>query len=461
MRKLYHLIREALRDTERDYTAMGMRQAIVLLSIPMILEMGMEALFAIVDIFFVSRVGENATSTVGITESMLVITYSLAWGLGMGATALVARRTGEKDKEGARTGAAQGVFVAFAIGLLLAIPGTIFAPQLLGLMGAEPGVIAEGSNYARLMMASNVIIMLLFAINASFRGVGRANMALWSLGLANLINIVLDPLLIFGIGPFPEMGVTGAACATTIGRGCGVAFQLYHLFKADGPFAMRMPDLRPVWAVIKSILQVAVGGAGQFLIPSLSWLFLYRIIAESGTAAVAGYTVAIRIIIFALLPAWGMANAAATLVGQNLGAGQPDRAQRSTWLCGHYNMVYMLIVTFIFWAASPWIVSFFSQSAAADATAILALRVISAGYLFYGYGMVLAQAFNGAGDSMTPTWLNVIGFWIIEIPLAYVLAKTFDMGPLGVFLSIAISESILAVMCAVVFQRGRWKLVKV
>ncbi|MEO8068792.1 MAG: MATE family efflux transporter [Flavobacteriales bacterium] len=461
MRRLVLLIREALRDTERDYTAMGMRRAIVLLSIPMILEMGMEALFAIVDVFFVSKVGENATSTVGITESMLVITYSLAWGLGMGATALVARRTGEKDKEGARTGAAQSALIAFVIGLLLAVPGTIFAPQLLEFMGAEPGVIAEGTGYARLMMASNVIIMLLFAINASFRGVGRANMALWSLGLANIINIVLDPLLIFGVGPFPELGVAGAATATTIGRTCGVLFQLYHLFRADGPFAIRKEDLRPAWNVIKSILQVAAGGAGQFLIPSLSWLFLYRIIAESGTAAVAGYTVAIRIIIFALLPAWGMANAASTLVGQNLGAGQPDRAQHSTWMCGHYNMVYMLIVTFIFWAGSPWIVSFFSQSAEAGATAVLAMRVISAGYFFYGYGMVLAQAFNGAGDSMTPTWLNIIGFWIIEIPLAYGLAKWMELGAQGVFLSIAISESILAVMCALVFQRGKWKLVKV
>lgn len=461
MRRLWSVILESLKDAERDYTAMGLRRAIVLLSIPMILEMGMEALFAIVDIFFVSRVGENATSTVGITESMLVITYSLAWGLGMGATAVVARRTGEKDKDGARTGAAQSVAVAFIIGLLLAVPGCLFAPELLGLMGAEQGVIAEGSNYARLMMASNVIIMLLFAINACFRGVGRANMALWSLGLANLINIVLDPLLILGIGPFPELGVTGAAVATTIGRTCGVLFQLYHLFKSDGPFGMGLGHLRPIWSVVKSILQVAVGGAGQFLIPSLSWMFLYRIIAESGTAAVAGYTVAIRIIIFALLPAWGMANAAATLVGQNLGAGHPDRAQRSTWMCGHYNMFYLVLVSAIFWLIPEAVLSFFELSDAGRATATMALRVISAGYFFYGYGMVLAQAFNGAGDSMTPTWLNIIGFWIIEIPLAYMLAKPLGMGPLGVFLSIAISESILAILCAVVFQRGKWKLVKV
>jgi putative MATE family efflux protein len=461
MRRLWNVIRESLRDTERDYTAMGLRGAIVLLSIPLILEMGMEALFAVVDIYFVSQLGENATSAIGLTEYVLVFTYSLAWGLGLGVTALVARRAGEKDQQGARRSTAQGTMMAMGIGLALAVPGIWFGPDIVRLLGAEEGVLAEGSGYVRIMMASNVIIMLLFAINAAFRGVGRANMALWSLGLANLVNIVLDPCLIFGWGPFPEMGVSGAAVATTIGRGIGVAFQLYHLFKADGPFALRWSDLIPDFSLIWSIAKVAFGSTIQFIVPSLSWMACGVIVAQSGTSATAGFTVAIRIIIFALLPAWGMANAAATLVGQNLGAGQPERAQRSTWLCGHYNMVYMLIVTFIFWAASPWIVSFFSQSADADATAILALRVISAGYLFYGYGMVLAQAFNGAGDSMTPTWLNIIGFWVIEIPMAYVLAKTFDMGPLGVFLSIAISESILAVMCAVVFQRGKWKLVKV
>lgn len=461
MKRLLELFRESLRDVERDYTAMGMRRAIVLLSIPMIMEMGMEALFAIVDVFFVSRIGVEATSTVGITESMLVIVYSLAWGLGMGATALVARRTGEKDRAGASLAAAQSVTIAVVVGLALGIPCTILAPQLLRLMGAEAAVVEVGTTYTRLMMASNVVIMLLFAINASFRGVGRANMALRSLALANVINVVLCPLFIFGPGPFPELGVTGSALATTIGRTCGVLFQLYHLFAKDGPFAIRLPDLRPVKEVINGILKVAVGGAGQFLIPSASWMFLYRIIADSGTDAVAGYTVAVRIIIFTLLPAWGMANAAATLVGQNLGAGHPDRAHRSTWLCGHYNMVFMVLVTLLFWAASPWIVSFFGQNAEADAIAILALRTISVGYLFYGYGMVLAQAFNGAGDSITPTRLNFVCFWVIEIPLAYAFARLLEWGPLGVFVSIAVSESILAVLAAIVFQRGKWKAVKV
>jgi putative MATE family efflux protein len=461
MKRLFRLMKESMRDTERDYTVMGLRRAIVLLSVPMILEMGMEALFAIVDVYFVSRLGVEATSTVGITESMLVIVYSLAWGLGMGATALVARRTGEKDRAGARVAAAQSVTIAVLIGLALAIPGALLAPDLLRLMGAEDAVIATGSGYARLMMASNVVIMLLFAINASFRGVGRANMALRSLALANAINIVLDPVLILGLGPFPEMGVAGAATATTIGRTCGVLFQLYHLFRKEGPFNIHLPDLRPVKRVVQGILKVAIGGAGQFLIPSASWLFLYRIIASSGTDAVAGYTVAVRIIIFALLPAWGMANAAATLVGQNLGAGHPERAQRSTWLCGHYNMAFLVLVTVFFWVGAPWVVSLFGQNGAADTIAVLALRVISAGYFFYGYGMVLAQAFNGAGDSMTPTRLNLVCFWAIEIPLAYVLARMLALGPLGVFLAIAVSESILAVIAAIVFQRGKWKEVKV
>ena len=461
MRRLWNVILESLKDTERDYTAMGLRRAIVLLSIPLILEMGMEALFAVVDIYFVSQLGENATSAIGLTEYVLVFSYSLAWGLGVGVTALVARRTGEKDHLGARRSTAQGTLLALGIGLVLAIPGIWLGPDLVRLLGAEDGVLSEGSGYVRIMMASNVIIMLLFAINASFRGVGRANMALRSLGLANLVNMLLDPCLIFGWGPFPELGVSGAAVATTTGRGIGVAFQLYHLFRADGPFALRWTDLEPDLGLIWGIVKVAFGSTIQFIIPSLSWMACGVIVAQSGTSATAGFTVAIRIIIFALLPAWGMANAAATLVGQNLGAGHPERAQRSTWMCGHYNMFYLVLVSAIFWFLPEAVLSFFELSDAGRATATMALRVISAGYFFYGYGMVLAQAFNGAGDSMTPTWLNVIGFWIIEIPLAYVLAKPLGMGPLGVFLSIAISESILAILCAVVFQRGKWKLVKV
>ena len=461
MRKLWDIFKESLSGTEQDYTAMGVRRAIVLLSIPMILEMGMEALFALVDTFFVSKLGEVATATVTLTETCMVPVYSIAWGLGMGITAVVARRTGEKDREGGRVAAGQSFLIALCCGLLLAVPAVLFARPMLGLMGAEPEVMVAAVPYARLMFASNLIVTLLFALNAVFRGAGNPGIALRTLAIANGINIVLDPLLIFGVGPFPELGVQGAAVATTTGRTLGVIYLLWNFYRKDGRLAVTFPDLRPVREVINGIVKVSLGAVGQFLIASLSWVFLVRIVADFGTAAVGGYGVAVRIIIVALLPAWGMANAAATLVGQNLGAQQPDRAARSAWLCGHYNMVFMLLVTGFFWIAAPWIVSFFHQGVEADGYAILALRVISLGYLFYGYGMVLAQALNGAGDSVTPTWLNVICFWALEIPLAYLLAITFTWGPLGVFASVAISESILAVLCAVIFQRGKWKLVKV
>ncbi|MBL0044944.1 MAG: MATE family efflux transporter [Flavobacteriales bacterium] len=461
MKKLWDIIIGSFSGGERDYTSMGVRRAILLLSIPMVLEMGMEATFAIVDAFFVAKLGTASVATVGLTESLLVAVYSIAWGLGIGATAVVARRTGEKDAIGAREAAGQSVLIALVIGSLLALPGMVFAPELLGLMGASGDTIHEGSSYARIMFASNIVIMLLFCINAVFRGKGFASMALWTLGLANLVNIILDPILIFGLGPFPEMGVTGAAVATTIGRTVGVLFQLYHLFRKNGAYALSFPDLRPLWNVVWNILKVSTGSIGQFLIASASWTFLVRIVSESGTDAQAGYTIAVRIIIFTLLPGWGMANAAATLVGQNLGAGQADRAARSAWLCAHYNMVFMVVVAVIFWLFAPWIVSLFAQNTVADAYAVQALRVICLGYFFYGYGMVLAQAFNGAGDSLTPTLMNVVCFWMIEIPVAYVLAKTLGWGPLGVFASVAIGESALAVLSAVLFQRGKWKTVKV
>jgi len=461
IRRLFRIFLESLNSEERDYTAMGVRRAIVLLSIPMIMEMGMEALFALVDTFFVSKLGDVATATVGLTETLMVPVYSIAWGLGMGITAVVARRSGEKDKEGARVAAGQSLLIALVVGLALALPAVFAAPWLLRMMGAEPEVMVVAVPYARLMLASNLIVTLLFAINAVFRGAGNAGIALRTLVLANGVNCILDPLFIFGIGPFPDLGVQGAAVATTIGRGIGVCYLLWNLFRTGGAFAVVLPDMRPVKAIVGNIIKVSIGGIGQFLIASASWIFLMRIVADFGTAAVGGYTVAVRIIIVALLPAWGMANAAATLVGQNLGAQQPERAERSVWLCGHYNMVFMVLVTLFFWIGSPWIVSFFAQNAEADAMAITALRIVSLGYFFYGYGMVLAQAFNGAGDSLTPTWLNAVCFWAIEIPLAYLLAITAGLGPAGVFASVAISESILAVLSGILFQRGRWKLARV
>ncbi len=456
MRKLWELLRTALSGAEQDYTSMGVRRAIVLLSIPMILEMGMEALFALVDLYWVGRLGDDATATIGLTESLLMTTYCVAWGLAMGATAVVARRTGEKDAEGMRVAAGQSLLIALVLGLLLSAVGSVFSSDLLRAMGASDAVVVDGGAYARIMQASNVVIMLLFTVNAVFRGAGNPGMALRALGFANLLNIVLDPLLIMGIGPFPELGVTGAAVATTTGRTCGVLYQLYFLLRPGGPFALRTEHLRWVRATAVNILKVSAGSVGQFLIASASWTVLVKIIATAGTAAVAGYTTAVRIIIFTLLPAWGMANAAATLVGQNLGAGSADRARRSTWLCGHYNTAFMVVVAVVFWLAAGPIVAFFGNSAEANGYAVDALRIISLGYFFYGYGMVLAQAFNGAGDSFTPTWMNLVCFWCMEIPLAWLLAVGMDLGPNGAFASVAISESALAVLSAWIFRQGRW-----
>ncbi len=461
MKKAWDIVKASLRGEEQDYTTIGIRRAIVLLSIPMIMEMGMEALFALVDLYWVGHLGDAATATIGLTESLLTATYCLAWGLGMGITAVVARRTGENDRDGMRKAAGQSVVLTVVIGLLLSVAGTMLSDRLLGLQRASSEVLATGSAYGRIMQGSNLVIMMLFSLNAVFRGAGNPSMALRSLGLANLVNIILDPLLILGIGPFPELGVTGAAVATTTGRTCGVLYQLYFLFRPGGPFALKREHLN--WAVdtMWGIVKVSLGSVGQFLIASASWMVLVNIIASDGTAAAAGCTTAIRIVIFTLLPAWGMANAAATLVGQNLGAGQPDRAQRSAWLCGHYNTMFMILVAVVFWIAADQIVPFFGNSAQANGYAADGLRIISLGYFFYGYGMVLAQAFNGAGDSVTPTWMNVVCFWCMEIPIAWLLAVHMGYGPNGAFASVAISESFLAVLSAVIFQRGKWKLVKV
>lgn len=462
LREVLHIIKEALRGAEDlDYTRMGVRRAIVLLCVPMVLEMAGEALFAIVDVFFVSRVGVEAVATVGLTESVMTLIYSLAWGLGMGITAVVARRTGEKDREGASRAAMQSVLLALGLGLLIALCTAAYAPAILRLMGAADAVVEEGGAYATIMFGSNVVILLLFGINAIFRGAGNALMALVSLWLANTINCILDPLLIFGIGPFPEMGVTGAAVATAIGRGCGVLLQLWYLFGLSGKVSLRGIGLGFDPAVMWGIVKVSAGGVAQFWIASASWVFLVRIVSEFGSAAVAGYTIAVRVMIFSLLPAWGMANAASTLVGQNLGAKQPDRAARSAWLCGHYNMAFMVLVAILFWIGAPMINGFFTDDATVAAYGTDALRIICLGYFFYGYGMVLAQAFNGAGDTITPTWMNVICFWMIEIPLAWFLARKLGWGPDGVFASVAISESLLAVLSAYLFQRGRWKQVTV
>ena len=454
------VLREALRGGERDYTAIGIQRAIVLLSIPMVLEMAMESLFAVVDVFFVSRLGVEAVAVVGLTEGVMMLVYSIAWGLGAGITAVVARRTGEKDREGADVAAVQGIIVALAIGLLFAVPGLLFAEELLQLMGASPAVVAMGAPFMRIMLGGNVVVLLIFGINAIFRGAGNAALAMRSLWVGNIINMVLDPLLIFGLGPVPAMGVTGAAVATVIGRGCGVLYQCWHLYHGRSGVVIARRHLQVAWTALWNIIRVSAGASAQFLIGSASWVFLVRIVAGFGSDAVAGYTIAVRVIIFALLPAWGVANAASTLVGQNLGAKRPERAERSAWLCGHINMVYMSAMALVFIVCAPWAMALFTEVPAVALVGVQALRIVSLGYFFYAYGMVLAQSFNGAGDAMTPVWLNLVCFWMVEIPLAWYLARWMDR-PEGVFIAIAISESLLALLCAAVFSKGRWKLMQV
>jgi putative MATE family efflux protein len=451
-------LKQAVAGGNQDATRGPLGRAIALLAIPMVLEMVMESVFAICDVFFVSRLGADAVATVGLTESLLTLVFSLAIGLGMGTTAMVARRVGEKDVASAGAVASQAILAALGTSILLGSVGFFTGPFALGLVGASDQVVALGSMYSRVLLGGCGTVVFLFVINAIFRGAGDAVVAMRVLWLANIINLILDPCLIFGLGPFPQLGVTGAAVATTIGRGAGVLYQLWIL--SSGRSRIRLPlsqvDLQP--AIMKRLLRVSLGGIGQILIATCSWVALVRIIARFGSTAVAGYTIAIRIVIFSILPAWGMANAAATLVGQNLGAGKPDRAERSAWLTGSYNMIFLGFVAAIFLLFGGTIVGVFTEDSAVFATGVECLRIISYGYLFYAMGMVMVQAFNGAGDTGTPTMINFFCYWMFQIPLAYILAVPAEMGPRGVFWAIAIAEVAITVTAVLVFSRGRWKL---
>ncbi|HYN22166.1 MAG TPA: MATE family efflux transporter [Thermoanaerobaculia bacterium] len=454
-------IREAIRGSKQDFTEGPIGRAIFLLAVPMVAEMLMESLFAVVDIFWVSKLGADAVATVGLTESLLALIYAVAIGLSMGATAMVARRIGEKDPEQAASTAVQ----AIALGIVLAIPigiaGALLAPRLLTLMGASPSVVATGSGFTAIMLGSNVVILLLFLINAVFRGAGDAAIAMRVLWLANALNIVLGPCFIFGLGPFPELGVTGAAVGTCIGRGTGVLYQLWTLSRGGGRIAVGRRHLKLDPAVMLRLLRVSGSGILQAAIGTASWIGLVRILSTFGSAALAGYTIGIRIIVFAILPSWGMSNAAATMVGQSLGAGKPDRAERSVWIAGFYNMLFLGGVGLCFILFAGPLIRFFTQDPAIVPYGIDCLRIVSYGFLFYAYGMVLTAAFNGAGDTWTPTWINFFCFWLWEIPLAYVLATRAGMGPRGVFVAITIAFSTLAVVGALMFRRGKWKEKKV
>jgi len=454
-------IGDALRGEPFDCTQGPLGRAIVLLAVPMVVEMAMEAIFAICDVFFVSRLGDAAVAAVGLTESLLTLVYALAIGVSMATTALVARRVGEGNLRGAERAARQAIIVGIAGGIGVGIPCAVFAADLLRLMGADESVIDTGSGFTAILLGTNVVIFLLFLHNAIFRGAGDAAIAMRALLLANGINIVLDPCLIFGLGPFPELGVTGAGLATAIGRGTGVAYQFRALRAGKGRVRIEFPLLRIDWSVLRELLRLSIGGVTQFLIATASWVALMRLVAPFGKSAVAGYTIAVRIIVFAILPSWGLCNAAATLVGQNLGARQPERAERSVWLTGWFNALVLGAVTAVFLFVGEPLVGFFTEDPETLRHGADALRIISYGYVFYAWGMVMTQAFNGAGDTMTPTYINVVCFWLLQIPLAWTLAHGVGLGPSGVFWSVGIAESVLALVSIAVFRRGRWKTTEI
>jgi putative MATE family efflux protein len=455
--RLWADLREGILGTQQDFTEGSLGRAIILLAIPMVLEMSMESLFAVVDVFYVSQLGADAVATVGITESLLTLIYAVALGLCMATTAMVARRMGEKQPDEAAIAAVQAILVGFVVSLPIAVAGVLFAPTLFGLMGASDSIVETGTDYAIWMLGGNATIMLLFLNNAIFRGAGDAVIAMRALWLANLISIVLDPFFIFGWGPFPQMGVTGAAVGTNIGRGLGVCYQLCSLMKARGRLRVQQHHCVLNVAVMLRLLRVSLGGIFQFLIATASWLGLVRIIAMFGSAALAGYTIALRIIIFSILPSWGLSNAAATLVGQNLGAGKPERAERSVWLTGFSNMLFLGCIAVVFIVFPEPLIRLFTRDAAVVPVGVDCLRYVSYGYLFYAYGMVIVQAFNGAGDTDTPTIINLFCYWLFQIPLAYILAIRWGLGTRGVFLAITIAESLIAVVGILVFRQGRWK----
>jgi putative MATE family efflux protein len=457
LRRLWVDIKTAVCGSDEDFTEGPLGRAILILSIPMMLEMLMESTFAVVDIFFVAKLGAEAVATVGVTESMLTIVYAVAIGLSMGTTATVARRIGEKRPQDAAVAAVQAIIIGLVTSVPVAVIGILLAPQLLGLMGMDAATVKAYSGYTSVLLGTNAVIMSIFIINAVFRGAGDAAVAMRALWLANAINLVLDPCLIFGWGPFPEMGVTGAAVATSIGRGVGVLYQLRQLSRPGRHMCVTRSDIRIAPAVMARLIRVSLGGIGQFIIATSSWIGLMRIMSMFGSVSLAGYTIAIRILIFTILPSWGLSNAAATLVGQNLGAGKPDRAERSVWLSAIANMAFLGVIAVVFIVWSPFFVRLFTPELDVVAIGATCLRTLSYGYLIYALGMVVVQAFNGAGDTVTPTVINFFCFWVLEVPLAYALAVPLGLNERGVFFAILIAESVMGIAGALWFRRGKWK----
>jgi len=454
-------IREALRGSHQDFTIGNLNRAIVLLAIPMVLEMVLESLFAVVDVFWVGHLGADAVATVGLTESLLALIFAVGFGLSLSTTAMVARRIGEKDKNGAAVAGVQAIFIGLGTSLLVGAPCIFYAPKLLRLMGASPQVVNVGSGYARIALGGCGAIVMLFLNNAIFRGAGDAAVAMRLLWVSNIINLVLDPCLIFGWGPFPKLGVTGAALATFAGRSIGVLYQFYRLLRGTERIRIMVGQVHVNWKVLLRLLRVSATGIIQFAIADVSWIGMVRIVSTFGSAALASYTIAIRILIFVLLPSWGLSNAAATLVGQNLGAKQPERAEKSVWRTGLYNMAFLGGVGLFFITFAEWVIHLFTGDLAVVPLAISCLRILSYGNIGYAYGMVMLQAFNGAGDTVTPTIVNFFGFWLLEIPLAYGLAIPMKQGPNGVYYAIVIAEASIAVAGVLLFRQGRWKKQKI
>ncbi len=461
LKSFFTLFKIALKGEEQDFTRINVKRGIFLLSVPMILEMIMESLFAVVDIFFVGKLGDDAIATVGLTEAVIVIVYSVGVGISMAATALVARRFGEEKYKQAGSSAFQLLVFATAISIVISILGVVFAKDILQLMGASEAVIATGVPYTRVIFAGNISIMLLFLINGAFRGAGQAHLAMRALLIANGINIVLDPIFIFGIGPFEGMGLVGAAWATTIGRTIGVLFQLYHLFNGKHRLVILKENLVLKWKTMRKIISISVGGMSQFLIDSVAWIALTRMTAEFGDSAVAGFTIAFRILIFSLMPAWGLSAAASTLVGQNLGAKKVKRASLSVWLTARYNVIFLSVITVIYLIFGDILAGWFAPTAEVQKIASLGLRVIALGYVFFAVGMTMTQAFNGAGDTKTPMFINIAVFIGIEIPMAYILSIVLQMEYLGIFIAIAFCHSLHSLIALYFFRKGRWKGVEV
>jgi putative MATE family efflux protein len=461
IKSFFREVKEAVSGTEQDFTEGKLSRAILLLSVPSVLEMVMESIFVIVDIYFVSKLGADAVATVGLTESIITIIYAIAIGLGTATTSLVSRRIGEKDPDSASRSAFQAILIGLAVSLLIGIPGEIYAERLLGIMGASGSIIENMSGYTRIMLGGNVVIMMLFIINAIFRSAGDAAVAMKVLWIGNIINIILDPCFIFGLGPFPHMGVTGAAIATNIGRGTAVLVQFYLLFFGKKRIRLSIKHLTVDFGVMVKLLKLSFGSIGQNLIGTTSWIALVRIISMFGSEVVAGYTIAIRIIGFTLLPSWGISNAASTLVGQNLGAKKPDRAERAVWVTGWVNMILLGTIGTILVLFPEFFIRLFVENDNVIRSGVLGLRIISFGFIAYGLGMVLVNSFNGAGDTSTPLKINIFAFWCVEIPLAWLLAIKAGFNEEGVFIAIVVAESLMTLIAWLVFRRGKWKLKEV